>query len=259
MRTGSTRTGTSRVVRVLTELRSAAVVAGLRALARLTPYAEAELIGLRKIVKPGDVCVDVGAALGLYTVTLSRLVGPQGTVHSVEPLVFAHPALSYVLRPREGRNIKRHSVALGNVQGREVMSVPVRHGSPVTGRSFLTVGADGLGSNEEFDEHLDVVVRTDTLDHFVEEQKITRLDFVKADVEGAELRVLEGAAETIERFKPALLLEIEERHVERFGYRAQDVADFLTERGYRMSTWQNNQWVPERQIGQAARNYLFRA
>lgn len=244
---------------MLTELRSAAVVAGLRALARLTPYAEAELIGLRKIVKPGDVCVDVGAALGLYTVTLSRLVGPQGTVHSVEPLVFAHPALSYVLRPREGRNIKRHSVALGNVQGREVMSVPVRHGSPVTGRSFLTVGADGLGSNEEFDEHLDVVVRTDTLDHFVEEQKITRLDFVKADVEGAELRVLEGAAETIERFKPALLLEIEERHVERFGYRAQDVADFLTERGYRMSTWQNNQWVPERQIGQAARNYLFRA
>jgi len=244
---------------VLTELRSAAVVAGLRALARLTPYAEAELIGLRKVVKTGDVCVDVGAALGLYTVTLSRLVGPQGTVHSVEPLVFAHPALSFALRPREGRNIRRHSVALGNSQGREVMSVPVRHGSPVTGRSFLTVGAKGLGSNEEFDEHLDVVVKTDTLDHFVEEQGIGRLDFVKADVEGAELRVLEGGKATIERFKPALLLEIEERHVERFGYRAQDVADFLTERGYRMSTWRGNRWVPEQTIRQAARNYLFRA
>ncbi|MDT7786142.1 MAG: hypothetical protein QOF58_4561 [Pseudonocardiales bacterium] len=244
---------------MLTELRSAAVVAGLRALARLTPYAEAELIGLRQIVKPGDVCVDVGAALGLYTVTLSRLVGPQGTVHSVEPLVFAHPALSYLLRPREGQNIRRHSVALGNGQGREVMSVPIRHGSPVTGRSFLTVGAKGLGSNEEFDEHLDVVVKTDTLDHFVEEQKISRLDFVKADVEGAELRVLEGGEETIERFKPALLLEIEERHVERFGYRAQDVADFLTERGYRMTTWTGSQWVPQSRIGQAARNYLFRA
>lgn len=243
----------------MTELRSAAVVAGLRALARLTPYAEAELIGLRQIVKPGDVCVDVGAALGLYTVTLSRLVGPQGTVHSVEPLVFAHPALSYLLRPREGQNIRRHSVALGNAQGREVMSVPVRHGSPVTGRSFLTVGAKGLGSNEEFDEHLDVVVKTDTLDHFVEEQNIQRLDFVKADVEGAELRVLEGGKETIERFKPALLLEIEERHVERFGYRAQDVADFLTERGYRMSTWTGKRWVPADNIGQAARNYLFRA
>jgi len=230
----------------------------LRALARLTPYAEAELIGLRKIVKPGDVCVDVGAALGLYTVTLSRLVGPQGTVHSVEPLVFAHPALSYVLRPREGRNIRRHSVALGNGQGREVMSVPVRHGSPVTGRSFLTAGANGLGSNEEFDEHLDVVVKTDTMDHFVEVNGISRLDFVKADVEGAELRVLEGAKGTIERLKPTFLLEIEERHVERFGYQAKDVADFLTERGYRMSTWHGGEWVPTRTIGDEVRNYLFR-
>jgi hypothetical protein len=103
------------------------------------------------------------------------------------------------------------------------------------------------------------VVKTDTLDHFVEEQKITQLDFVKADVEGAELRVLEGGKETIERFKPALLLEIEERHVERFGYRAQDVADFLTERGYRMSTWQANRWVPTGKIGGEMRNYLFRA
>ncbi|MDX8034699.1 FkbM family methyltransferase [Lentzea sp. BCCO 10_0856] len=244
---------------MLTELRSAAVVAGLRALARLTPYAEAELLGLRKIIKPGDVCVDVGAALGLYTVTMSRLVGPQGTVHSVEPLVFAHPALSYALRPREGRNIQRHSVALGNSQGREVMSVPVRHGSPVTGRSFLTVGAKGLGSNEEFDQHLDVLVKTDTLDHFVEEHGIGKLDFVKADVEGAELRVLEGAAGTIERLKPAFLLEIEERHVERFGYHAKDVAEFLTERGYRMSTWHGSEWVPTHNIGDETRNYLFRA
>jgi FkbM family methyltransferase len=235
------------------------VVAGLQALARLTPYAEAELIGLRKVVKPGDVCVDVGAALGLYTVTLSRLVGPQGTVHSVEPLVFAHPALSYALRPREGRNIRRHSVALGNTQGREVMSVPVRHGSPVTGRSFLTVGANGLGSNEEFEDHLDVLVKTDTLDHFVEVNGIGRLDFVKADVEGAELRVLEGAKETIERFRPAFLLEIEERHVERFGYRAQEVADFLVERGYRMSTWRGGSWVPTPSVGDGTRNYLFRA
>jgi hypothetical protein len=139
------------------------------------------------------------------------------------------------------------------------MSVPVRHGSPVTGRSFLTVGANGLGSNEEFDQHLDVLVKTDTLDHFVEENGIGRLDFVKADVEGAELRVLEGAKETIERFKPAFLLEIEERHVERFGYHAKDVADFLTERGYRMSVWHGGAWVPTGNIGDETRNYLFRA
>ncbi|TWP49954.1 FkbM family methyltransferase [Lentzea tibetensis] len=244
----------------MTELRGAAVAAGLRVLARLTPFAEPELIGLERVVKPGDVCIDVGAALGLYTVTLSQLVGPQGTVHSIEPLVFAHPTLSMILRPREGRNIKRHSVALGTIEdGRDVMSVPVRHGSPVTGRSFLTAGASGLGSNAEFDDHLEVFVRTDTLDGFVKKNGITRLDFVKADVEGAELKVLQGGEETIERFRPAILLEIEERHVERFGYRAQDVADWLVDRGYRMSVWHANEWRPAVRVNDHVRNYLFRA
>jgi FkbM family methyltransferase len=243
----------------MTDLRGAAVAAGLRVLAKLTPFAEPELVGLQHIVKPGDVCIDVGAALGLYTVTLAQLVGPQGTVHSVEPLVFAHPTLSMILRPREGRNIKRHSVALGTAEdGRDVMSVPVRHGSPVTGRSFLTAGADGLGSNDEFEDHLEVFVRTDTLDRFVKTNSITRLDFIKADVEGAELRVLQGGEQTIERFKPAILLEIEERHVARFGYRAQDVADWLVDRGYRMSVWQQNAWRPAVRVSDSVRNYLFR-
>lgn len=241
----------------LTEVRGAAVAGALRVLARLTPFIEPELIGLRDVVRPGDVCVDIGAALGLYTVTLSRLVGPQGTVHSIEPLVFAHPALSYLLRPREGRNVVRHSVALGTSEGRDVMSVPVRHGSPVTGRSFLTSGADGLGSNAEFTDHLEVVVRTDTLDRFCAANGIERLDFVKADVEGAELRVLQGGTETIERFRPKLLLEIEERHVRRFGYRALDVRDWLAERGYRMHAWHRNSWRQVDRIDDRVRNYLF--
>ncbi|XVV04508.1 FkbM family methyltransferase [Actinosynnema sp. CA-248983] len=243
----------------LTEARGAAVAGALRVLARVTPFVEPELIGLRDVVAPGDTCVDIGAALGLYTVSLSRLVGPQGTVHSVEPLVFAHPALSYLLRPREGRNIVRHSVALGVDEGKDVMSVPVRHGLPVTGRSFLTAGAAGLGSNDEFTEHLEVVVRTDTLDRFVAANGIARLDFVKADVEGAELRVLQGGTETIEKFRPKLLLEIEERHVRRFGYRAEDVADWLAERGYRMHVWQRGAWRHVERIRPDLRNYLFTA
>ena len=241
----------------LTEVRGAAVAGALRVLARLTPFVEPELIGLREVVRPGDVCVDIGAALGLYTVSLSRLVGPQGTVHSIEPLVFAHPALSYLLRPREGRNIVRHSVALGVSEGRQVMSVPVRHGTPVTGRSFLTAGADGLGSNAEFAEHLEVLVRTDTLDRFRAANAIDRVDFVKADVEGAELRVLQGGEETIERFRPKLLLEIEERHVSRFGYRARDVQDWLAERGYRMHAWHRDAWRQVDRIDDRVRNYLF--
>ena len=59
-------------------------------LARWTPYLESELCGLRTLVRPGSVCIDVGSAADLYTTVLSRLAGPAGRVYSIEPLPFAH-------------------------------------------------------------------------------------------------------------------------------------------------------------------------
>ena len=60
-----------------------------------------------------------------------------------------------------------------------------------------------------------------------------RLDAIKCDVEGAELAVLRGAAQTLERFHPLLLIEIEERHTRRYGHSAQEVFDLLSAHGYR--------------------------
>jgi adenylosuccinate lyase len=95
------------------------------------------------------------------------------------------------------------------------------------------------------------------LDAFVVEQGIDRLDFVKADVEGAELRVLEGGVSTIEKLRPKFLLEIEERHVQRFGYGAQDVVSWLADREYDMRIWQQGGWRQARKIEPDVRNYLF--
>ncbi|WP_253772952.1 FkbM family methyltransferase [Goodfellowiella coeruleoviolacea] len=238
-------------------VRTKAVANLFQLLARFTPWVEPELLGLRAVVRPGDVCLDVGAALGYYTAVLADLVGPQGTVHSVEPLLFAHPALSAVLRPRSGPNIVRHSMAFGQEPGRTVMRVPVRNGVLVTGRSFVDEGARGLGSNAEFEDHVEVNVRVETIDQFAVHRGLHRLDFVKGDVEGAELSLLHGARKTIERFRPSLLLEIEARHTERYGHSAADVADWLRERGYQMSTWSGTAWRPVDRITTRARNYLF--
>jgi FkbM family methyltransferase len=219
----------------------------LRALAASTPWVESELLGLRQVVRPGDVCLDVGAASGYYSAVLSRLAGPAGAVHSVEPLVFAYPVLSAVL------GVRRRPLALGTTPGRFTMSVPLRDGRPVTGRAFLTHGADGLGSNDEFDETVDVCVPVDTLDAL----GLDRLDFVKLDVEGAELPVLQGGADTVERHRPALLVEIEERHTRRYGHGPEDVVDWLTSRGYRMFVWRARRWRPADRVVPEHRNYLF--
>lgn len=226
-------------------------------LARQRLWLEPELAGLSELVSPGDVCVDVGAAAGLYTVLLAELVGPTGVVHSVEPLSFAHPVWTRVLGARNRPNVRRHPLALSAQPGETVLSVPQGRLGPVTGRSFLTWQTDGVGSNAEFRDHAEVVVPVDTLDQLCLRTGLTRLDFVKIDVEGAELHVLRGGEQAIEALRPTLLLEIEARHLTRYRFAVRDVTEWLTSRGYTMHVWDHG-WRPAAVVCPHTRNYLFR-
>jgi len=233
-------------------------VAAVRLLARRTPYLEREMLGLPDVVGPGSVCVDIGAAAGLYTVALSQLAGATGQVHSVEPLPFVHPLWTRVLRAGTGRNVRRHTLALGAEPGQGTMSVPIGRYGPVTGRSFLAWRTDGLGSNKEFREHMEVVVKVETLDGLCDRLDLTRLDFLKIDVEGAEFHVLEGGRKAIDRFRPSILVEIEDRHIARYQHSAQTIVDWFGEREYTMHTWQQG-WRPADRVTEQTRNYLFRS
>lgn len=238
-------------------VRRALVGGGLRGLARATPWMESELVGVGQVIPKGGVCLDIGAAAGFYTAEMSRLVGPGGVVHSFEPLRFAHATASRILGLRSGTNVVRHSMALGDSGDEVVMSVPLRRGVPVTGRSFVTRNASGLGSNAEFDEHLRVVVDGDTLDGFCARAGLTRIDFVKIDVEGAELHVLRGGEATIERLRPVVMVEVEDRHLERFGTHSSQIAEWFASRDYRMSVWDNGLWHDADVVTLEFRNYLF--
>ena len=235
--------------------RQALTAATISLLSRRTHYLEPELSGLSDVVGRGGVCVDVGSAAGIYTAALAHLVGPVGEVHSVEPLAFAHPVWTRILHTRQAPNVRHHSVALGAEPGRATMSVPVGRYGPVTGRSFLAWKTSGLGSNTEFAGQLEVVAEVTTLDSLCAD--FERLDFIKIDVEGGELDVLRGGHHVIDTFRPALLIEIEARHITRYAHSATDVTDWLTGRGYAMHVWDHG-WQPASGVCAHARNYLFR-
>lgn len=237
--------------------RPSLTAAAVGLLARRTSYLEPELVGLSDLVGAGNVCVDVGAAAGLYTVALSQLVGTGGTVHSVEPLSFAHPVWSRLLRAGTGPNVRHHAVALGAEAGTAKMSVPIGRYGLVTGRSFLAWKTHGVGSNAEFAGQVDVVVEVETLDQLCGRVGMTRLDFVKIDVEGGELDVLRGGQYVIEKFRPAMLIEIEARHITRYQHSAGEVVDWLVQRGYAMYVWDRG-WQETSGVCAHARNYLFR-
>ena len=151
-------------------------------------------------VRPGDVIINGGVAGGYeIPVLLAHLQG-QGAVHNVDPLGFDY--LSDYAKPSMqhfARNVFEHRLAFSDQRG--TLSLPV---------SSDESGAQAIGKlrNQKSEEFPMQDFPCMTVDQFVTEQRLERVDLVKFDLEGAEEYVLAGTMETINRFRPQLAVSI---------------------------------------------------
>ncbi|RVX41117.1 FkbM family methyltransferase [Nonomuraea polychroma] len=232
------------------------VAAALLRAGATVSLSEPELLGLSTFVRPGAVCFDIGAAYGMYTYPLAHLVGRTGQVHSFEPLPVPYRILQAGCRASGARNVQITNAALGASLGWRTLRLPYRFGLPIHGWAHLE---EGLKHPGRFAAAKKLEVPVYSVDRVCELREIARVDFIKVDVEGFEAKVLEGAKWTIEQHQPALLLEIEQRHLDKYGRTSTEVAGSLIERGYRMHVWKRRRWQRTDQVVARRRNYLFTA
>lgn len=246
--------------RTSTRLGTAAAV--LRGLGEHAWFIEDEAGPLVDLAPAGGVCVDVGAEFGLYTVLFAHAVGPGGKVVSVE----ANPGLAQWLRRAcnvlGARNVQVLGAAVDDRPsiGFAQLSIPYRGGIPVWGRAFVTDGASGQGPNEEFGVSRNVLVPALALDRIATLVQLEQVDIVKSDIEGAELAMLLGAQHVLTRMRPVWMLEIEDRHLGKYGATGTDVLELLESHGYERyrlvhGTWRKCHGVSECDTGN--RNHLF--
>lgn len=156
---------------------------------------EPELRALPHLLAPGQTVLDVGASSGVYTVVAARLVGPAGTVVSLEP----NPAMVAVLQANVARNrltnVAVHQMAADRAAGRTALFENL--GRP---NAFGLVPRAGCTRSTD--------VPTTTLDDLVDRAALAAVHLVKIDVEGAEDRVLAGAAGLLALHRPALVVEV---------------------------------------------------
>lgn len=161
---------------------------------------------------------DVGANWGLHTLYLSRLVGADGKVFAFEPYPPAFAELEWHIQANGCNNVVALPIALSDCHG--TASFQVGHSSSV---GFLTQGEAKQTSKEQI-----LQVQAHRLDELCNSLSVSRLNFVKIDVEGAEERVLLGAAQVTERCAPIYVVELHNP--------TQDVqvAQWFTNRRYRL-------------------------
>jgi FkbM family methyltransferase len=152
--------------------------------------AEPELGLLHNLVPPGCTAVDVGANRGYYSYALSRIAR---RVESFEP----NPALARFARGKLGPTVTVHEVALSNRPGTATLYLPRARGRSL----HLLAGLNNTYNAPETDR---IAVRVATLDAF----DFRNVGFIKIDTEGSEMDVVAGAARTIVRDRPAMVIEL---------------------------------------------------
>ncbi len=178
--------------------------------------------------RPGDVVLDIGAHIGLFTVLLSRLVGPAGRVLSFEPTPYTCAVL-------------RETIRLNSCQSN--LEVYQRAVSRRTGRAtFFDTGDVLSNANSLVRTHRsrgEIAVDSITIDELVPRTEAVRL--MKIDVEGAELDVLRGARQTFANSRPAVYLELHPRQIRATGGSLEEIWDVL--RDYRLTVYHNREGV----------------
>lgn len=181
---------------------------GLDAHNLLARKVEPEFLWIKNILSKDAVFMDVGANVGAYLFTLEDHLKPEN-IFAFEP----NPQLF----KRLGRlfpKVNLSSVALSDISTIAEFKIPVINGEKIHTRGTLQTSIKEKNEEKTILQKVEVKPLDDLVFDSAQTDKLKfqQLDFIKIDVEGNEMQTLRGAKKTIEKFKPILMVEMEQRH-----------------------------------------------
>jgi FkbM family methyltransferase len=173
---------------------------------------------ISKFAKPGSTVIDVGAHSGYFTICLSEAVGTSGKVYAFE----ASPVIYAELRETVDSN------GLVNVEAiNKAVSDKLGHINFFLAPNWKSE-VSSMRPREGGSTVLDAVALDNVIPH------THAVSFVKIDVEGAEMKVLKGMTETIQRDHPTMVIEVSDTWLKELGSSSAEVFDFLRLHGYKI-------------------------
>lgn len=183
----------------------------------LPDFDEDALAACRPYVPRDGICIDAGANVGHWSLVFSHFVGPGGHVYAFEPFPPFFRRLQHNITLNKVKNVTTVQRALGNRVG--------------------TIDFDGarchFATNTHSPSESRIQISSDTLSDFIEANGLSRLDFLKMDIQGAELLALQGMERHFRKgWRPAFCLELCEVLCQRLGYSTRDVKKYMADWGY---------------------------
>lgn len=195
-----------------------------------------EINYIKSAIKKGDTVFDIGAHKAGYLYFILKQVGTQGKVIGFEPQTFLFQYLTKIKALFQWENVNIENLALSNSAGHQRLYFPLASAGKTSSPGATIVQHE---NDAEFTAIEEVAIAT--LDEYCTHHQIIP-QFLKVDVEGNELNVFKGGINTLTKYRPKIIVEIEARHIGQ----AQVVAtiQFLTSLGYQGKIVYGNELVP---------------
>lgn len=175
-------------------------------------------------IKSDSIVIDVGANIGVYSL-IAAAKSSKGKIYSFEPLQ----------RPLD--NFKEN-IAINNFEKRiEVYNSVV---SDHVGHEYFKEQKESEISHISFEDKKGSKIKSITLDSFIKTSKIRKVDIIKIDVEGAELKVLKGMRDSLQKkIVKTIILEVN-KNEKSYGYSPRDLFEYLSAFSYKLFILQDN-------------------
>lgn len=178
-------------------------------------YEKDSILTWEKLIGRDSVVFDIGANIGYYTLIAAHKA-THGSVHSFEPVHVNFQALEKNISLNNLSNVIANACGISNAHSMEKYYVS----------SIDNSGMSGMKPAENFSGLVETI-NTITVDDYVREHDLERLDFVKIDIEGNELNALMGMKNVLQKFKPVIFIELVEKHLQKFDTNIAAVYNFL--------------------------------
>jgi FkbM family methyltransferase len=203
-------------------------------------YEPLEMYLFNSCIKKDDIVIDAGANVGIYTLNLLSSVGPNGQVHSFEPVPENFKSLSKNLNLSENpKQVILNNNALWNKEETLEFKLAPEHSNNVG--SFTTGNVEGALRSFK--------CSAITLDSYVKNKNLSKVNAIKMDIEGAEKFALQGGLETIKKFRPIVCMEINRSACTKMGYPAEDLIAPFKDLNYKIffisGNLKNSGWVQD--------------
>ncbi|MEI7723839.1 MAG: FkbM family methyltransferase [Bacteroidota bacterium] len=172
-----------------------------QAAADFKSYAEPELFFINELLEPGSTLIDIGSNAGVYLYIFQKAKKYKRII-GFEPI----PILFKRLR-KYFPDLEIFDYAVSDKSETGIFKIPY-----IDGRIYDTRGTLHNYTEEGETKSDRISVKKITLDDFIADHNIEEVSFIKIDIEGHEIAAIDGAKNTICKFMPLLLIEIEQRH-----------------------------------------------